>query len=280
MNAGAIVGIVGTGLIGGSIGLRTRRQGARTIGYDDRREASTAALNAGAIEESTSREELYARADIVVIAAHLDATIAEIERLRLQPPLRAGLIVDVASVKGPVCAAARSLPSFVATHPMAGSERSGAGSARADLFEGCTWAYVASGNAPLDERARAFIGSQGATPFAVGAAEHDRIVALTSHLPQLLGWAYARRVRKRASESLNRLMGATARELLRVGASETGMWGDVLRANAANLAPELQALGQSLIEAGERLSQGDTEAVLQIRPASGLTQESPPDILP
>ncbi len=164
---------------------------------------------------------------------------------------------------------------------MAGSGASGAVAARADLFDGKGVAVRPAGQCLGGvARARAFIESMGARPRAVDAGEHDRIVALTSHLPQLLGWAYARRVRKRASESLNRLMGATARELLRVGASETGMWGDVLRANAANLAPELQALGQSLIEAGERLSQGDTEAVLQIRPASGLTQESPPDILP
>ena len=112
MNAGATVGIVGTGLIGGSIGLRARREGARAIGYDERHEASMAALDAGAIEASVSLDELYARADIVVIACHLDATIAEIERLQAQPRVRAALIVDVASVKIPVCAAAHALQTY------------------------------------------------------------------------------------------------------------------------------------------------------------------------
>ena len=279
MNAGEIVGIVGTGLIGASIGLRARREGARTIGYDELHEASTAALHAGAIEESASLDELYARADIVVIACHLGATLAEIERLLAQPPVRAALILDVASVKAPVCAAARALPNFVATHPMAGSERSGAASGRADLFEGRTWAFVPSGDASLDLRAREFIGSQGAAPFAVGAAEHDRTVALTSHLPQLLGWVYASRIRERESERLEPLTGATARELLRVGTSGTDMWGDILRTNAANVAPELRAIGKLLLEAAEDLSHGDVAAVLRIRPF-GLTQESPPDILP
>jgi prephenate dehydrogenase len=262
VTTGSTIGIVGTGLIGGSIGLRAGREGARAIGYDEDPGALAAALNAGAIAEGVTRGELYARADTVVIAAHLDATVAEVKRLRAQRTVRATLIVDVASVKAPVCAAAGTLASFVATHPMAGSEGSGAAAARADLFDGRIWAYIPSGDSLLDERARAFIVWQGAAPFAVAAAEHDRIVALTSHVPQLVAWAYARQARAHAGETFDQLTGATARELLRVGASGVAMWRDILRANGSNVAPELRALGLALLEAADHLSHGNVEAAL------------------
>jgi len=281
VNVGDVVGIVGTGLIGGSIGLRARHEGAHTIGYDDDGDALAAALHAGAIGEAVSREEVYARADTVVIAAHLDATVAELKRLRAEAPLAVALLVDVASVKVPVCAAAGRLARFVATHPMAGSERSGAAAARADLFDRRSWAYVPSNDSLLDARARSFISSLGAAPIAVAALEHDRVVALTSHLPQVVAWAYARQARQRAGETFDRLTGATARELLRVGASGVTMWRDVLRANRTNVAPELRTLGLALLDAAEQLDLGNPEPSLQLdRSKAGLTRERPPDILP
>jgi prephenate dehydrogenase len=236
-----VVGIFGTGLIGGSIGLRLRAAGTRAIGYDADAQALDEARRVGAIDEAVTHEELYAQADTIVIAVHLDGTLSEIARLSARPPERVQLIVDVASVKRPVCAAAERLARFVATHPMAGSERSGAAAARADLFESRTWAYVPSAGAGLDERARSFIASLGGVPFAIGAEEHDRIVAFTSHVPQLLAWAYADQARERFGDACEPLAGAAARELLRLGRSEMTMWREILRANRANVARELRA---------------------------------------
>ncbi|MGA8535002.1 MAG: prephenate dehydrogenase/arogenate dehydrogenase family protein [Candidatus Tumulicola sp.] len=258
-----IVGIVGTGLIGGSIGLRARREGAWTIGFDNDPAALAAAFDAGAIAEAVSRDELYARADTVVMAAYLGATVTELERLAREGSHRATLIVDVASVKVPVCAAGHGVRHFVATHPMGGSERGGAAAARADLFDARIWAYVPSLDPALDARARAFIASQGARPLAIEAVEHDRIVGFTSHLPQVLAWAYARHAAPRASEAFTLLGGAASRELLRVGASGSAMWLDVLRANRANVAPALERLGAALVEAGTHLSAGNVEAALK-----------------
>ena len=100
-------------------------------------------------------------ADECVIAAHLEPTLLELERLARASEPTPALVLDVASVKVPVVSAARGLHNFVATHPMAGTERSGAGAARAELFAGCAWAYVPSGDARLDARAREFIRSVG-----------------------------------------------------------------------------------------------------------------------
>jgi prephenate dehydrogenase len=236
-----IVGIVGTGLIGGSIGLRSRRNGFRVVGYDPSDAALDAALEAGAIDESISRGALLANADTVVIAAPVDATIGEIGAMRESPEVRAGLVIDVASVKTPIAAAAHGLAHFVGTHPMAGSESSGAAAARADLFDGKPWLYVPPGNAILEGHAREFIESMGALPGAVDASEHDRIVALTSHLPQLIAFAFARRVRA-LGEAAEPMCGPVARELMRIGDSNPLMWDSIFSANRANIEEELRAL--------------------------------------
>ena len=254
-----VLGIVGTGSIGGSIGKRVRRDGGLVVGYDADAGMLAQAIEVGAIDVAATLDELYARAKTVVLAMHADATVAELERLTGSGPVRASLIVDVASVKVPIVAAARGLTTFVATHPMAGTERSGVRAARADMFEGRTWAYVPAGREQLDGKARALIASLGAVPLAVDAQEHDRTVALTSHVPQLLASAYAYRVRDRCSETVDALTGVTARELLRLGESGFAMWRDILRANAANVEPELRELATWLLGAADALRDGEID---------------------
>ncbi len=235
------VGVIGTGLIGSSIGFRARRNGSHVVGYDENGAALEAALTAGAIDAVVSRGALLASADIVVIAVPVDATVGEIGTMRESPEIRAALVIDVASVKAPIAAAAHGLANFVGTHPMAGSERSGAAAARADLFDGKAWLYVTPGNAAVETRARAFIESMGARPNAVDAHEHDRIVALTSHLPQLLAFAFARRVHA-LGVAAEPMCGAVARELLRIGNSNHEIWDSIFAANRTNIEEELRAL--------------------------------------
>jgi prephenate dehydrogenase len=242
-----VVGIIGTGLIGGSIGLRARARGFVTLGYDPDHAALDAAREANVVDECVTRGGVLARADIVVIAAPVDGTIGEIGALRESPPIRATLVLDVASVKVPVVDAARGLANFVATHPMAGAETSGARGARADMFEERNWLYVPPGNEALEVRVREFIEAMGASPVAVEAADHDRIVALTSHLPQLIAFAFARRFRELGSAA-EPMCGPVARELLRIGNSNPLLWDDILKANEANVSAELRLLLAELID--------------------------------
>ncbi len=251
MSPGAI-GLFGVGMIGGSIGLRARANGVRVLGYDCDPVALAQAAEAGAIDDAAAENEL-ARQEVVVLAAHLGPTLRKLESLRREPALREALVMDVASVKVPVVAAARGVANFVATHPLAGGERAGARAARADLFEGRAWAYVGSGDGELDGRAREFIASLGGVPVCVCAEEHDRALALTSHLPQLLGVCYARLLRDRDIDP--RLCGPVARELLRVSKMRFTMWGDTLRANAANIDPELRRLNAALLSAADALEE-------------------------
>jgi prephenate dehydrogenase len=254
------VGIFGVGAIGGSIGLRARRNGARVLGADTNAVALSAARDAGAIDAIAEEDELPNRCDVLVIAAHLEPTLQEIERLVHAQPSRAALIVDVASVKVPVVRAAAGLKSFVATHPMAGTAQSGVRAARGDLFEGRSWAYVPAGEAGLDSRARTFIESMGALPYAISAEKHDQTVALTSHVPQLVASCYAKLLRAQ-DESVEPLCGPVARELLRISAMSFAMWRDILPANASNVEPQLRNLIVELQAAADALNRGEIDGL-------------------
>ena len=248
-----VLGIFGVGLIGGSIALRARRNGLEVLGYDSDSAAVEQARAAGAIDTIVTRDELSERADVLVIAAHLGATLGEVQRLRERGDAVCALVLDVASVKTPVVVAARGLKNFVATHPMAGSERSGVSSARSDLFEGRPWAYVPAGDAPLDRRACDFIVSLGGSPVAMTAEEHDRIVAITSHVPQVFAYRYARLLREKEGDA-ERLCGPVARELLRIANMNPPMWQEILSANATNVESDLRRLAAELNAAADELS--------------------------
>jgi prephenate dehydrogenase len=247
-----VLGIFGVGLIGGSIGLRARRNGLHVIGYDSDPSALEEARVAGVIDVVESFDELPRRVDVLVIAAHLGATLNEIERLRERGDALCTLILDVASVKTPVVAAARGLKTFVATHPMAGSERRGASNARGDLFEGCPWAYVPTGDAQCDARACDFIVSLGGLPLAIGAEDHDRIVAIASHVPQVVACCYARLLQE--EHGAERLCGPVARELLRIAGMDPMMWREILSANATNVESDLRRLAAELEVVAEELA--------------------------
>jgi prephenate dehydrogenase len=242
------LGILGTGLIGASIGLRSRTRGVHVIGWDTRPDVALRARERDALDEVGEPAEIYS-CDTVVLAMPVKAVIDELRGPRIAAS-RATLILDVASVKTAIMAAGANLRQFVGTHPMAGSERSGPDSADAALFEDCNWAYVPTGASEIDARARAFITEMGARAIAIDAAEHDRTVARTSHVLQLLAWL----VSARLGEGDAQLTGPVARELQRIARSDRALWRDIFEANAVNVAAEARALAVALEEAARELS--------------------------
>ncbi|MHB8433139.1 MAG: prephenate dehydrogenase [Candidatus Tyrphobacter sp.] len=252
------LGILGTGLIGASIGMRARRDGVYVLGCDAQEQIANEARELGALDECASRDDLYARCSTIVIAAPLEASCAELTALRGRKTSW-DLLLDVASVKGPVAQAARGVGSFVGTHPLAGSQGSGPASATGDLFEERSWAYVPTGNRALDERASDFIRRMGAQPFACDAERHDRIVAATSHLPQLLAWLLAKRMRE-VDDQYERYCGPAAREVLRLSQSPASLWDEIMRANALPVQAEASALTRALASACERLVSDEKRA--------------------
>lgn len=257
-----LVGIIGTGLIGTSIGLRAREEGHRVFGHDASAGNVRRAAERGAIDTMAGIEQIEAECRIIVVALPVRATCAYLTSLNRTSPPRARLIIDVASVKAPIVGAAQGLPNFVASHPMAGSERSGPDAADAKLFENKPWLYVPPKDTGVERCALDFIAALGGNPFATSAGEHDAMLALTSHMPQLLAYAFADHVRATgAAEQTVPYCGPAARELLRLGRSPLPMWQEIFEYNAVELPRALRAFAARLQRQADLLEQPtDTSA--------------------
>jgi len=260
---GTVLGIAGIGLIGGSLALRAHAAGATVIGYDRDPAALRAATAAGALDETARDiEDLAERCAIVAIALPVDATI---DVLANTPALaRAEMVFDVASVKLPVVAAASGLPHFVASHPLAGRELSGFGAADGALFEGRTWAVVPSRDPAVQSRLEALVTALGARPLIVTAADHDRLVAISSHLPQVLSVALGAELSAAgdADDRVYDLCGPGMQSMLRLAHSDAALWNGIAQANAPALAGALEALASVLQATAAGLRAGNTDALL------------------
>jgi prephenate dehydrogenase len=195
--------------------------------------------------------------DGLVLATPLAATLELLARLRFArclPPL----VIDVASLQVPVAAAGAALTPFVPTHPIAGSELSGPEAGRPDLFAGRTWAYEPDRPAAARTAAVALIRQMGAVPFAVDAAVHDRAMALTSMLPQLVGTALACRLAQRLKDpAVADLVGPGMRSSVRLGASPWSMWRSILDYNRDAAAQEVRSLSAILSDVADALASGN-----------------------
>jgi prephenate dehydrogenase len=259
---GTVLGIAGVGLIGGSIALRARAAGATVIGFDRDAGALRAALAAGALDATApDLATLAARCAVVAVALPVDATI---HALATTPALREPqLVFDVASVKAPVVEAARELEHFVASHPLAGREVGGFAAADAALFEGRTWAVAPARDAAAQARLEALIVGFGARPLAIGATDHDRLVAVSSHLPQMLSVALGARLEAAGAADARafELCGPGMASMLRLAHSDAALWGPIAQANAGALAEALRALCGALEDTATGLEAGDLRAL-------------------
>ena len=281
------VAVIGTGLIGTSVALAVREHGAGVWLADEDPEAVRLAANLGA-GEPLPDTAAGVPADIAVIAvppSAVAATLAAAQARRLaacytdvasvkQLPVTqartprglARCYTDVASVKQLPVAAARArgcdLTSYVPGHPLAGREKHGPAAARADLFLGRTWALCPA--AETSEQAVAtvttLVRTCGAVPVRADAAAHDRWVALISHAPHLVAAAMAARLEAAPPEALD-LAGQGLRDVTRIAAGDTGLWTQILAANAEPVAEVLAAVAADLAEAARMLTDGDPKSV-------------------
>ncbi len=268
--------VFGCGLIGASAAAGWSAAGHEVWAYDRRDLAPL--VERGWIARQVPVEALDAQlrsAAVVLLALPVSGILATLRRL----PFRAGqLVTDAGSVKAPVMEAATALPSgvdFVGGHPMAGSEESGYEAARPDLFAGATWALMSS---PAGEGERALARvialarALGAEPLVCEAAAHDRIVALTSHLPQLLATALAAELEASGEPLAPALLGPGGRAFLRLAGSSFDVWRDVLDHNAEEVERALAAVAA---RAGQPVAALAEEFALARRFAS--RRDAPPD---
>jgi prephenate dehydrogenase len=249
------LGVAGAGLIGGSIALRAAELGWEVAIYEpNEAHRRTLLARAPGSAASATFAELAARSTILVLAAPLEPLLVQLGELATAMPEGLELVVDTASVKAPVARAGRSVRGFVPTHPIAGSQRSGPAAADGALFIDRIWAFEPA--VPEDARARAirFIEAMGARPVAIESGEHDRIVALTSHLPQVLSTALGARLSPALDDaSVAVLCGTGIRSMLRLAGSSWTVWSAVLRANAVPVAQEVRRLAAILTGVAEAL---------------------------
>ena len=239
------VGIVGVGLIGGSIALAALRSGYRVALYDRSgvdKSGDTRFQNAHVVDHL---RDLAAESRMIILATPISVIPPVVARL--VPFLRPEHIVsDVASVKGPVVAVVREALGnkcdYIPVHPMAGSEKSGAVAARPDLFAGAVtllcWEFARD---PKKVRlVTDFWKELGAKVFTTGAVHHDEMVAAMSHLPHLIAALLVTHVAEKDVEALD-LSGSGFRDITRIASGAPELWTDILLSNAGALAVNLSA---------------------------------------
>lgn len=240
--------IVGTGLLGTSLGLALRGLGIE-VGLQNRSPSSLhLARDLGA---GTPAGPDF-RPSIVVVATPPDVIVPHVvAALRHHPD---AVVTDVASVKGGLSEAVAAeagdaVARYVGSHPMAGRERSGAAAADSDLYQGRTWVICPHESADADAVAavRRLAIAVGSLPVVLEAAEHDAAVAAVSHVPQLVASLTATRLADLPAEALG-LAGQGVRDVTRIAASDPMMWSAILAANAGAVLPHAEALLSSLEE--------------------------------
>src|SRR4051812_19988857 len=247
------IGIIGLGLIGGSIALASRQlwPKALDIGVDNKDVLETA-MRLHAIDVAADDLIVLAEADVVILAAPVKANIALLADLdeNVRQP---AVITDTGSTKREIVAAAGSLPArftFIGGHPLAGAAHGGLEHARPDLFAGRPWLLTSAARSSSRpephgagiDKLTTFVTALGAVPRLIGVEEHDRLLACLSHLPQLTASALMQVVGDTVGAEGLALAGRGLADTTRLAASPSEIWRDITATNADEIGPALDAL--------------------------------------
>ncbi len=253
--------IVGTGLIGGSIGAALRRRGWTVTGYDMDGARADRAVELGAVDFAGHDPE--ARVVFVAVPAG-SVTAAVTEALDRYP---GAVVTDVAGVKTPVVTAVAH-PRFVGGHPMAGSEQEGVDGSDPDMFEGATWVLTPESHTdPVAfTTVRSTVTGLGANVVELPARRHDDLVAMVSHVPHLTAATLMNLAADTALEhaTLLRLAAGGFRDMTRIAAGEASIWPDVCAENRSGILDVLDRLLTALGDMRRVVAGGDRGALLEI----------------
>lgn len=264
------VAILGTGLLGTSVGLALRAAGfeGSIVGWNRSRGQAETALALGAIDSIGEDALASAKASqVVVLSVPIFATLDWMEQLA--PVLGPGqLVTDVGSTKSQITEAADRLfnapdrAGFLPGHPMAGKERGGAELGDANLFRGAVWLFTdfpawhrSPESAVLARSWREWVIAMGSRTLDLEPRRHDELVAWVSHLPQFTATALSALLEEQVGEApeLKDVGGRALREMTRLGASPFSMWRDIAHTNTDAIAHALQVLEQRLAHIRENL---------------------------
>ena len=260
MKPPAVVAILGVGLIGGSIGLALRKRGfkGRIIGIGRNRSRLRKALQLGAITESTtSIERGVSQADLIVVCTPVDCIVEHVEQISQHAPSGA-VITDVGSTKGTIVAALTGKTGeahFVGSHPLAGNEKPGVEHAASDLFVNRTVVVTPERKTNVEAKKRIvrFWKNVGADVVSLSTKEHDRSVAMISHMPHAVAAVLA------ATPTAGQLkLAATGfADTTRIAGADAELWVQIIRDNSVEVLQSLEQFIDNLEQVRCALEQGD-----------------------
>ena len=237
------VAIVGVGLIGASFGLALRKAGFTGVitGVSSSRSIE-AAVKRGAIDAGAPLEQATAEADLIFLSQPISGILETLKHL--DPLVKPhALITDAGSTKTAICETAAAhlhRGTFVGGHPMAGKEQRGAEAADADLFRGRPWILTSAGGSAAATEFRSWLEKIGAQIRVLDASTHDRLVAWSSHLPQLASTALAAAIQNHQPDA-TLVAGPGLADMTRLALSSYDLWRDILETNQTEVAAALDS---------------------------------------
>jgi prephenate dehydrogenase len=255
------VAVVGTGLVGASFGLAVERAQAGEVGgWDEDPDALEVAAERGAVVAAGSLEEALTDADVALVAVPVAALPSAVRDV-LEAAPEDCTVTDAGSTKESVCAAAAGDPRFVGGHPICGAETQGPSRASADLFDGATWFLTPLASTEPDRyrTIHALVAALGARPVAIDPVAHDRLVAVTSHLPHALANVLLNQAGSSRVDGHEPLAaaGGSLRDMTRIAGANPRIWVDIFLDNRAALAPALAEHRRRVEQLEAALAEGD-----------------------
>ncbi|MGH7860177.1 MAG: prephenate dehydrogenase/arogenate dehydrogenase family protein [Candidatus Binatia bacterium] len=261
--------IVGTGLIGGSVGLALRRAdpGYVRVGFDADPARAREAVAAGALDEAATRlASALGTADVVFVATPVGQILDVVEAAAAHT--RIGTVVtDVGSTKATIVRRAEELLGegrhFVGGHPMAGTEGEGVAAARVDLFEGALWILTPTDRSDSEayRKVNTLVSRLGAKTLALDPSEHDALVARVSHLPYAVATTLMALAGEGGDAKVFSAAAGAFRDITRTAGSNPRIWHDILATNAEAVSRELGELADRLGSLREALETGRLDVV-------------------
>lgn len=256
--------VIGIGLIGGSIALGLKRSGWHVSGIEVDTERLSNALKDGVVDAQGDDLE----AEIIFVAVPVSRAAEVVRDCLVKPHRRSDVIVtDVCGVKSPIIESVDE-PRFIGGHPMAGSEQIGLAGATADLFNGALWILTPNAQTDLGAFARlqAVIACLGADVVALSPLDHDRLVAVVSHVPHLVAATLMNTAAKTAEHDtvLLRLAAGGFRDMTRIAAGHPGIWPDICVENADAILNVIDAVLGDLKTLRDKVASSDRTSIFEI----------------
>jgi prephenate dehydrogenase len=266
--------IIGTGLIGGSLGLALRKQGlaGRVIGLSRHRKNSVLAKKIGAIDEIGVSLEAVRDADLVILATPVEAIIDF--GLKIREKIKKDcIVIDVGSTKACIVSALSGrIPNFLGCHPLAGSEKKGVANLKENIFKGsiCIITPAAKTNRRTLNAVKLLWKKLGAHTVILSASKHDEILALTSHLPHLLAFSLIGAI----PDQYLALSSSGLKDSTRLSASDANLWSEIFISNRSNLLAALSLFEAKLTVLKRVLNNKNKQGLVRILHRAQLKREN------